>query len=257
MNSLTGAMRLIFEDNLVKTKMQKLAGCCLWTVCRNCGVSALVLIFLIGLMANIARSQTSFYTPQVLDGNATWGSVTNDNTGIIPDPGFLGIAGIVPNAPVWYQWTAPQDGEVELDTYGSVATSLTFIFDPTNLIYVLGTVTNTADTVLGVYTGNNVAALSQVAANDDLYPYSNPAQENAIRFDQFTELGLVEGGSTFGDIIVAQPYAGPSGLRFNAKAGTTYYIAADSKFSSGPDLFEFCLSPVRGLSVCNGRYACE
>jgi len=26
-----------------------------------------------------------------------------------------------------------------------------------------------------------------------------------------------------------QPYGGPSGLRFNAKAGTTYYIAVDTK----------------------------
>ena len=29
-----------------------------------------------------------------------------------------------------------------------------------------------------------------------------------------------------------QPYGGPSGLRFTAVSGTTYYIAVDSKFSS-------------------------
>ncbi|HZF01516.1 MAG TPA: Calx-beta domain-containing protein [Methylomirabilota bacterium] len=221
--------------------MKKFAGRWSRTVCGSSGLSAFVLIFLAGLMANIARSQTSFSTPQVLDGTATWGSVTNDNTGNVPDPGFLGVAGNFPYAPVWYQWTPQQDGEVELDTYGSSATGLTFVFDPINLIYVPATVTNTADTVLGVYTGSSPSTLSQVAANDDLYPYSNPAQVNYIRSDQ--DLSIFFIGSFFGDFPVTQPYGGPSGLRFNAKAGTTYYIAVDSKFASGPTVLNFAYHP--------------
>lgn len=45
---------------------------------------------------------------------------------------------------VWWTWTAPQNGQVAIDTLGS-----------------------NFDTVLAVYTGSQVSALTQVAANDD------------------------------------------------------------------------------------------
>src|SRR5215469_5761074 len=90
------------------------------------------------LLAVTAKGQNSFYTPQVLVGD--WGSVTNDNGFFTnpPDSGCPNIAGFTPNEPVWYQWTAPRDGVVELDTIGSVDD----IFD----IYPL-------DTALAVFTG--------------------------------------------------------------------------------------------------------
>jgi len=51
---------------------------------------------------------------------------------------------------VWFQWTAPQSTPVEITTIGS-----------------------DFDTLLAVYTGSDVSALSQVAANDDIVYTSN------------------------------------------------------------------------------------
>jgi uncharacterized repeat protein (TIGR01451 family)/uncharacterized delta-60 repeat protein len=77
----------------------------------------------------------------------------------------------------------------------------------------LDTLSGTNDTVVAVYTGATLNTLRQVAANDDLFPF---VQQNIS-------------GSSF----ITQPFNGPSGLRFNAKAGTTYYFAVASKFAPG------------------------
>lgn len=50
----------------------------------------------------------------------------------------------LPLESVWFRWTAPSDGTLSVDTYGS-----------------------SFDTTLGVYTGTSLAALTAVAANDD------------------------------------------------------------------------------------------
>ena len=80
-----------------------------------------------------------------------------------PEVGDPSIAGFAPVAPVWFQWTAPlgYDGEVELDTVGSVGTNGVIL-----------------DTVLAVFTGSSLSTLSQVAANDDLYPTTPAVQVN-------------------------------------------------------------------------------
>ena len=71
------------------------------------------LLMLAGLIvANAGRGQDSFYAPQPLSGD--YGSVANDNSGFKADPSAPNIAGFPPNAPLWYQWTASSDGEVEL-----------------------------------------------------------------------------------------------------------------------------------------------
>ena len=70
------------------------------------------------------------------------------------------------------------------------------------------------DTILAVYTGSDLTHLTQVAANDDVSPY-------LLQKDQYMSEG-------FNDL----PFGGPSGLRFNAVNGTTYYIAIDSKGAS-------------------------
>jgi subtilisin family serine protease len=58
------------------------------------------------------------------------------------EPNHAGVA--TPLSSSWWNWTAPDDGNVEISTFNS-----------------------NFDTVLAVYTGSNVGALSQVAANDD------------------------------------------------------------------------------------------
>lgn len=124
-----------------------------------------------------------------------WGSVTNDLTGATPELGEPSHAGFPATSTIWYKWTAPQNGEVFLDTLSSAL-----------------------DTVLAVYTANTnsiqLSTLRQVAANDDLFPFTQT--------------------TTSGASFYTQPYNGPSGLRFNARAGTTYYIAVGTKFVTGP-----------------------
>ena len=125
------------------------------------------------------------------DISGLWGSVSNTTRLATGEPGEPSHAGFPAFSTIWYRWLAPQDGEVQLDTLSS-----------------------TTDTLLAVYTGNNLSTLRQVAANDDLFP--------------FTQLNL--SGTSF----VTQPFNGPSGLRFNAKAGTTYYFAVGAKSNPGP-----------------------
>jgi uncharacterized delta-60 repeat protein/uncharacterized repeat protein (TIGR01451 family) len=159
----------------------------------------------IGLAASAGWAQTSFSDAQLISGQ--WGNVTNDNTGVVPDVGGPSHAGFLPQHTLWYKWVAPESGEVTFDTLGSVDAG------GTNL-----------DTVLAVYIGSSISQLIQVAANDDYYPFTH----------------LVQTSQTYGQKIdnpdqnyYPLPLSGPSILRFNATAGTTYYIAVDSIVGKG------------------------
>jgi uncharacterized delta-60 repeat protein len=151
---------------------------------------------------HIAAPNDNFANATVLTGD--WGSTNADNYLATAETGEPSHAGYAANASLWYQWTAPVDGVVSLDTIGD---------------------TNGLDTVLAVYTGTSLASLSQVAANDDLYPINslNPQYNYSS-----------QGNNTLS--YYSQPYYGPSGLRFNAKAGTTYYFAVDTKSTSNKGL---------------------
>lgn len=76
----------------------------------------------------------------------------------------------------------------------------------------LDTLSSTNDTILAVYTGPNLTTLRQVAANDDAFPYTQP-NRSGLNF-------------------YTQPFNGPSALRFNAKAGITYYFSLSLKSAS-------------------------
>ena len=164
----------------------------------------------------------SFFSPLVISGS--YGTTNVDNTGGLPENGDPNIAGFAPAAPVWFQWTAPADGEVSLDTIGS--------HDD-----IIG---GKLDTVLAVFTGNNLSSLVQVAANDDIYP-QQLGTLNELQFNEDSSENIFNTNNANGSIpqfrnIFAgyhQPYGGPSGLRFNAKAGTTYFFAADTKVGQG------------------------
>jgi hypothetical protein len=212
--------------------MQKFAGLGLCSLLRSAGLATLSLMVLIGLTMNTGRAQTSFATAQVLSGD--WGSVTFDNTGVIPDVGYLGTAGFAPHAPLWYQWTAPQDGEVELDTVGSVALVTNIVFNPSTLLFTTNVLTRNLDTVLGVYTGTSPALLNQVAANDDLFPISSsiPQVTEGASADYIHSLGTPL-------FPYVQPYYGPSHLRFSAIGGATYYFVIDTKALTGPLVFNW------------------
>ena len=182
-----------------------------------------------------ASAQLSFFSPAGIAGD--WGVTNVSNVASVPDTGMPSIAGNTPNAPVWFQWTAPADGEVTLDTIGSLATNGVKL-----------------DTVLGVFTGGSLAQLNQVAANDDLYPITDRDNEMVQNIFSTNSTSVISGSSgnvggggggggggnsngsttqsaTYSGGLYAYylPFWGPSGLRFNAKAGVTYYFVADSK----------------------------
>jgi sugar lactone lactonase YvrE len=95
-------------------------------------------------------------------------AVTASNVGATKEPGEPNHAGNVGGHSVWWAWTAPVDGTMTLNTLGS-----------------------SYDTLLAVYTGKSVSALTPLVADDD---YSNVLQSLVV---------------------------------FGAKAGKTYRIAVD------------------------------
>jgi len=187
-------------------------------------------------LTQVSRAQT-FTSPIVLAGN--WGSVTNDNTSVVATNG-PSIAGARPRATLWYQWTPISDGDVEMDTIGS--------YDSTYGLPL--------DTVLAVFTGTNLLALNQVAANDDLFPVYNNNAINAIGVHSTMQVN-VAGSSDWNQYLnqvgyglgfygpgilpilyyaqsqFGPTYNGPSHLHFIAHAGTTYYIGVDTKVPTG------------------------
>jgi hypothetical protein len=124
----------------------------------------------------------------------SWGTNISSNIGATAEPGEPSHAGIVPAHSIWFKWVAPETGEVTLDSIGSNSNGIPL------------------DTVLAVYTGPDIAHLNQVAANDDLYPPD-------AGIGRITGMGQVDAFS------YTLPFAGPSALRFNASAGTTYFRA--------------------------------
>jgi len=77
-------------------------------------------------------------------------TVTNSNTFATEEPGEPRHADVGAGKSVWWSWTAPSNG-----------------------IYTATTLGSSFDTALGIYTGTNVSALNEVAANDDIGPYTS------------------------------------------------------------------------------------
>ena len=123
--------------------------------------------------ADISARNDRFANAQAINDNA--GAVAGDNSGATKETLEPNHANDVGGASVWYQWTAPSSGLYTFDTFGS-----------------------NFDTLLGVYTGSAVNALSVVASSDNA---GTSAQ---------------------------------SRVTFNAIVNTTYYIAVDGK-STGID----------------------
>ena len=61
----------------------------------------LAMLAWLGLAASVGWAHTSFSSAQLISGQ--WGSVTNDNTGIVPDTGGPSHAGFAPHHPLWYK----------------------------------------------------------------------------------------------------------------------------------------------------------
>jgi len=80
-------------------------------------------------------------------------TVTGHNSGATTEAGEPVHAGVNNGASLWWSWTAPQSGLVQLDTAGSTNAAGAVL-----------------DTVLAVYTGTSLNALTPVAANHDEVP---------------------------------------------------------------------------------------
>lgn len=89
-----------------------------------------------------APANDNFANAQVLTG--TTATATGTNVGAAKETGEPNHAGYTGGKSVWYRWTAPADTDVEINTFGS-----------------------NFDTLLGVYTGTQVNALTLVASNDE------------------------------------------------------------------------------------------
>jgi hypothetical protein len=115
----------------------------------------------------LGPANDNFANAQDISGDS--GSITGSNVGATKEPCEPNHHNIPGGASVWYRWTAPIGGNATFDTFGS-----------------------NFDTVLAVYTGDNLCSLTYIASSDD------------------DPLGGLQ-----------------SRVSFNAVAGTTYHIAVD------------------------------
>jgi len=129
----------------------------------------LALVMVVGLPALLraqAPANDVFAGRQLITGSTNTLAAGNENA--TAEPGEPSHAGNPPGASVWWTWIAPDTGPARIDTAGS-----------------------SFDTVLAVYTGSSLGALSLVAANDDA------------------------------------PHVATSAVAFSALRGTAYHIAVD------------------------------
>ncbi len=153
---------------------------------------AVALLLGSGAWAGLRVGSDSFAGAPMLAGNTP--SDFGSNATATSEPGEPVHAGSGGGASLWWRWTAPASGWVTISTAGSTSTA----FPGTEL-----------DTVVGVYTGNAVSALTEVTSGDD-----SPAD--------FT-----------------------TDARFEAVAGTTYHIAVDGYGSDvGNIVLQLTLIPV-------------
>lgn len=100
---------------------------------------------LVGLGVSLGQAQPAndlFADRIVITGTNV--AVTGSNVGASKEPGEPNHAGNSGGASVWWSWTAPRTDSVTMSTSGS-----------------------SFDTLLGVYTGTSVSALTTIASNDD------------------------------------------------------------------------------------------
>jgi hypothetical protein len=144
----------------------------------------------------------NFLNSQVISGNS--GSVAGTNVGATKEGGEPVHAGNSGGASIWYQWQAPGNGSVTITTAGS-----------------------NFDTLLGVYTGSSVNALTPIASNDD--------DPSAIGVTSKVTFNTV-GGTTYR--IAIDGFNGATGnitLNWNLQGPTCSYsiFPSSQSFTSG------------------------
>jgi len=143
----------------------------------------------------------NFATSRTIGG--IFGSVSDNNANATKEPGEPDHAGNGGGHSLWYRWTATNNLPVTFDTLGS-----------------------SFDTLLAVYTGNNVSNLTLVTSNDDINGESNRMSRVSftpvagtvyhIAVDGFggatgiLDLNWNQSGSALPDLIIWGPAVSPS-----------------------------------------------
>jgi hypothetical protein len=174
-----------------------------------------------------AKLLTIYYKPVLvpndLFGNAialtsNSGTVTATNSAATKEFNEPAHAGNEGGKSVWWKFTPPADGVLLLTTEGSTAPGSGLPLD----------------TLLGLYTGNFVNALTEVASNDDASPGSG--------FSEIT--ASVHGGQTYH--IAVDGYAGASGiikLSYTFESGTVFEVRASVEGGGGTVTPSFGIFP--------------
>jgi hypothetical protein len=105
-------------------------------------LAALVVVIVPGAALGSPPSNDYFVNAEAIDGRFGW--VDGDTTGATKEPGEPNHAGNPGGASVWYVWTAPTSGRATMSLCWSEF-----------------------DTLLAVYTGDDVSALTEVAADNN------------------------------------------------------------------------------------------
>lgn len=99
-------------------------------------------VLLCGGFCHAAPANDNFAVAAIIAGQS--GSVVGSNVGATTEANEPAHAGTSGGGSVWFRWTAPANQFMKFDTYGSGF-----------------------DTVLAVYTGNQLGGLNELASNDD------------------------------------------------------------------------------------------
>ncbi len=123
-----------------------------------------------------APAHNLFSAAQVLTGNA--GVTTGTNLRATKEPGEPDHTGTPGGRSVWYRWTATANGLISLDTAGS-----------------------NFDSVLAVYTGNSVGALTLLGGNDDVDRATRQSRVTVRASAGTVYRVAVDGYLTFSDVL--------------------------------------------------------
>lgn len=159
------------------------------------GVAGITGAIQLGWKLKPRPANDSFASALVLSGME--GFIATHNVGATKEPGEPNHATNAGSASIWFRWTAPATGPTRFYTLNS----LTSLAGP-------------LDTLLGIYTGEQVDALTQVAANDN-------------------------SGTSVRSLV-----------QFTATAGITYHIAVDAK-AAPTNHGEILLTWVNGVPTNN------
>jgi uncharacterized repeat protein (TIGR01451 family) len=164
-------------------------------------MTLLFVVFVFWFLTSVPAYAFDDFPGVAISGSGSVVGTNSDATAQPSEPTAGGNAAFNPVNSIWYSWTAVASGTLVVQTCGSVATSF--------------------DTVLGIYTGATVAALSPLGFNDDTTNCSVAASVN------------------FG-----------SSVTVNVTAGTTYRIQVDGYGgATGAFFLQYEFTPPAAITV--------